>query len=329
MDRHQRITRFAAFSALLTALAVSALFPALAPGQDRGDDLLQMLGLKGGGEAPAPEATAGRSDEPQPNGLHRARHRRGGEARDRAADNGSRVATGNPSPSGGSSGTSRGEVAGGIPGQSSGYDAEGAPGGQTGVLSLFGLDAIPPVDDGSDGTEPGLLGQVQRNLLDAVCSGSGGQLCLTVIAPPPVGSEPAGTGSGSASAVPRTALNAFRTASGRDGAADQLLESGAPGRPGAATGSPSGDSRAPLGATGSLPCEPASDAGFAAFTPLRSFVCSPATLAAGRIPAESTSDSTHWLGDVRGLALFAFEILAGVVILLIPLIIERRRRPAY
>jgi hypothetical protein len=333
MDRHQRIRLFAAFAALLTALAVSAVIPALATGQSDRPGLLELLGLRGERAAdvsPPAEAGAGKAAEQPAYGSNGSRHRRGGEGRERAGANGSSGLgqSSSPSTSGGSSGTAGG-LADAISGGSSGSVADEAPAGQTGVVSLFGFEAIPPLGDGSDGTEPGLLGQVQRDLLDAICSGSGGQLCLSVVVPDPEGTEPAGNGPGSTSADPRTALNAFRVGARGDGTAQQLLAPGSTGRPSAATGSRPGESRALLGTTAPLPCEASSGAGFAAFAPVRSFVCSPASLAAGHIPVESTSDSTHWLGDVRGLALFAFEILVGVVILLIPLIIERRRRPAY
>jgi hypothetical protein len=54
--------------------------------------------------------------------------------------------------------------------------------GEINVLSLFGFNVVPPVETDEGETESGPLEPIQQNVLDAICAGSGFQLCLKVLA---------------------------------------------------------------------------------------------------------------------------------------------------
>jgi hypothetical protein len=210
MERH-RLRGVTAVVALTAALAVSAIAPSLASGQNVVGDLLQGLGLGGGGGgAPAAGVPPGSKYQPPAHGNNP--HGQG------------TVGTVDFLPSntvpldGGTSSSTDGEEGEDIVlGRSRGErNPDGSYHGEVNILSIFGFDVVPPVETGPGESESGPLEPIQQNVLDAICAGSGGQLCLQVLA---ADSETTNSGS----------TNSFNAANinlgGREGLRLSLLES--------------------------------------------------------------------------------------------------------
>jgi hypothetical protein len=324
MGRHRRLRRTSAAAAVCSALAVSAAAPSLASGQNVVDDLLKGLGLGGQGATQAAGGPGGSGKQQSARGSNPG----GQGARGTLAQSADgTVVPSSPLPLGDASPNipdgSRGEevVLGGSRGE---QDSDGTYGGVINVISLFGFDVVPPVEPRPGESESGLLEPIQQNMLDPICAGSGGRLCLAVLQP---GSEP---NPGSTNAGSKSSFNAFKaTVGGREGPNGTSPESSGTLQPGSGNGPQSNVARSGTGAW--LACESGpSDAEFTVLSPVRSLVCN-ASNSAGKYanPAGITSDATHWLGTREALALLLLQGILGLALLIAPSIMERYRRPGY
>jgi uncharacterized low-complexity protein len=324
MGRHRRLRRTSAATAVCAALAVSAAAPSLASGQSVVDDLLRDLGLGGQGATQAAGGPAGRGKQSSARGSNPGgQGARGTSAK--SADG--TVVPSSPLPLGDESSNStdgsRGEdvVLGGSRGE---QDPDGTYGGVVNVISLFGFDVVPPVESRPGESESGVLEPIQQNVLDPICAGTGGQLCLAILQP---GSEP---NPGSTNAGSRSSFNAFKaTAGGRESPNGTSPESSGNLQPGSSNGPQSNVARSGTGAWLACGSGPP-DAEFTVFSPVRSLVCD-ASNSAGKYanPAGITSDATHWLGVREALALLLLLSILGLALLMAPSIMERYQRPGY
>jgi hypothetical protein len=198
MNRHRRTRSLTALAALSAALAVSAIAPSLASGQNVVDDLLNDLGLGGqsGGATPAAGVPGEQSDYQPP--LHGDNpHGQGTVGTVDIQPSDTLPLSGDPA---GGEGADQEEI---VAGRARGeQNADGTYHGHITILALFGNEVLG-VDSGPGETETGPLEPLQENLLDAICTGSGDQLCLEVLA---ADSQTTGDGSANSFAVLRARI---------------------------------------------------------------------------------------------------------------------------
>jgi hypothetical protein len=330
MDRHRRLSRMTALVALSVALAVFAVAPPLASGQNVVDDLLKGLGL---GAQDATQATA----LPGPKSYKPP-------ARGSNPDAQGTTSTLDYSPS--SDLPVSGETTSGADGEYEDEDVvlgrsrgeqitDGTDHGELNILSLFGFDVVPPVEAGPVESEPALLEPIHHNLLDAICAGSGGQLCLAVVQDDSKTTNPDSTNSfGAANAylggreggVHGSLLgsngniqtdSSCQTSDGDSGAVllkfgdsvDTVSEGSTDSQAcNNGTKTPSGDARwlAVFGTDVPSPCESwTQDAGFTAFSPMLSLVCNDTSGGIG----EDKTETGHPFGMREALTIFLFEVI--------------------
>jgi hypothetical protein len=175
MDRHQRMRRMTALMALSAAFAVSAIAPSLASGQNVVGDLLQGLGLGGGGGA-AP-AQGGPED---PNKYQPPLHGDNPHGQGTVGTGDFLPSTELPysgDPNGGDecpNPTACEEV---VVGRSRG-EKENPYHGHVTILSLFGTEVVPGPDTGPGESEE--FGPLNP-LFTPICAGSQGVLCLGIL----------------------------------------------------------------------------------------------------------------------------------------------------
>jgi hypothetical protein len=326
MGRHRRLRRTTAPAALCAALAVSAAAPSLASGQNVVDDLLKDLGLGAQGATQAAGVLKRSGHKPHDHGSIPDAQ---GDAQgttgtlDFSSSN-------DPPPSGKTTSEADGGHENVVLGRSHGEQVtDGIYDGAINVLSLFGFDVVPPAEPGQGETASGPLEPIQQNVLDAICTGSGGQLCLAGL-PDDSGT----TNSDSTSPGSRNSFNGFNLRiGGRDGAPVPLPESNGNIQREGGTPTRSNDTRPPFGTAVSLPCESENqDAEFTVFSPVRSVVCNGSNWggeSANGAGEDPIPTGHHWLGTREALALVLLQIILGMALLLAPSIVEGHRRPSH
>jgi hypothetical protein len=173
MQRHRRVRGLTALAALCAALAVSAVAPALASGQNVVDDLLQGVGVGGGDATPAAGNPGGGDYQPPLNGANP--HGQGTVAIGDLTPSDTVPLSGDPA---GGEGADQEEV---VVGRSRGeQNADGSYHGHVTILALFGNEVLG-VDTGPGDTANGPLEPLQEQLLDEICAGSNDALCLEVL----------------------------------------------------------------------------------------------------------------------------------------------------
>jgi hypothetical protein len=161
-------------AALSAALAISAVAPALASGQNVVDDLLKGLGV-GGGSTPSAGVPDGSGDGYQPP-LHGGNpHGQGTVGVVDIQPSNTLPLSGDPD--GGDDPDQEEVVVGRARGE---QNADGSYHGHVTVLALFGNEVIG-VDTVPGETENGPLQPLQEQLLDEICTESEGNLCLEVL----------------------------------------------------------------------------------------------------------------------------------------------------
>jgi hypothetical protein len=174
MDGHRRVRGFTALAALSAALAVSAVAPALASGQNVVDEVLNGLGV--GGEAtPAAGVPDGSGDGYQPP-LHGDNpHGQGTVGVIDIQPSNTLPLSGDPV---GGDDPDQEEI---VVGRSRGeQNADGSYHGHITVLALFGNEVLG-VDTVPGETENGPLQPLQVQLLDPLCENTQENLCLQVL----------------------------------------------------------------------------------------------------------------------------------------------------
>lgn len=207
MDRHRRTRRTTALVALSAAFAISAIAPSLASGQNVVGDLLQGLGLGDQGGAPAAGVPGGGGYQPP---LHGSNPH--GQGTTGSVDIlPSNTLPLSEDPAGGEDPDQEEVVVGRSRGE---QKADGTYHGHITILGLFGEELGVDTDPGE--TESGPLDPIQQNVLNALCAGSGGQLCLFVLQ-----ADSETTNSGSTNSFGALKLNL----GGREGLRLSVLES--------------------------------------------------------------------------------------------------------
>ena len=174
LTRRRRKTAVLAFAVLCAALAVSAIAPALASGQNVVDDLLERVGV-GGGPTPSAGVPDGSGNGYQPP-LHGGNpHGQGTVGTVDIQPTNTLPLSGDPD---GGDDPDQEEV---VLGRSRGeQNADGSYHGHVTVLALFGNEVIG-VDTGPGETENGPLQPLQEQVLDEICTESDENLCLEVL----------------------------------------------------------------------------------------------------------------------------------------------------
>jgi hypothetical protein len=336
MGRHRRLRRTIALAALSAALAVSAVAPSLASGQGVVDDLLKGLGLGGQGATTGPAGVPGvKGSKPPARGSNPD-----AQGSTSTLDYVPSYVPSNDLPmSGGTTSGVDGEHENVVLGGSRGEQVtDGAYPGEIVVLSLFGFDVITPVETGPGESESGLLGPIQQTVLDSICAGSGGQLCLAALHDDSETPNSDSTnsfraakmnlgvylgGRGSLHTSPLESNGNIRTDSScrtSDGDSVATLLSFGEDSVGTVsesstdsqacnngTNTQSNDSRwlAAFGSDAPSPCESGTrDAEFTMFTPVRSLVCND-TNGVG----EDTTQAGQPFGMREALTVFLFEVI--------------------
>jgi hypothetical protein len=333
MDRHRRLSRMTALAALSVALAVFAVAPPLASGQTVVDDLLKGLGL-GAQDATQGTALPGRKGYKPP-------------AHGSNPDAQGTTSTPDYSPS--SALPVSGETTSGADGEyedvvlgsrgeqiTDGTDriTDGTGDVEVNILSLFGFEVVPPVEAGPGESESGLLEPIQQSVHDAICAGSGDQLCLAVLQDDSKTTNPDSTNSfrgakvylgGREGGVHSSLLesngniqpdSSCQTSAGDygpvllkfGGSVDTVSEGSTDSQACNGAKTPSGDARwlAVFGTDAPSPCESwTQDVGFTAFSPLLSLVCNDSSGGIG----EAKTATGHSFGMREALMIFLFEVI--------------------
>src|SRR5918994_50703 len=167
MDRDRRFRRGIALAVFSGVLVVAASLPAIASASIV-DDLLN--GLSGGGPTPSAGVPGGDGYQPPQHGSNP--HGQGSVAVGDLTPSSTLPLSGDPD---GGDGEDQEEV---VVGRSRGeQNADGSYHGHITILALFGNEVIG-VDTGPGETANGPLEPLQEQLLDEICMGSDGQLCL-------------------------------------------------------------------------------------------------------------------------------------------------------
>ena len=176
MERHGRVRRTGALAAFSAALVVSAFAPSLASGQNPVDDVLKGLGV--GGQSPAPAAGV-----PGGSGYQPPLHGRNPHGQGTAASVDFFPSNTLPLGDDTSSSTDGDEGEDIVIGRSRGeQNPDGSYHGKITIFSLFGGAIVPDVEVESDPDDgPQSFNPLQQPVLDAICEGSEGQLCLIVL----------------------------------------------------------------------------------------------------------------------------------------------------
>jgi hypothetical protein len=208
MDRHRGTRRMTALVALSAAIAISAIAPSLASGQNVVGDLLQGLGLGDQGGAPAAGVPGGSGYQPPAHGSNP--HGQGTVGTVDILPSNTLPLSEDPA---GGEGDDQEEV---VIGRSRGeQNPDGSYHGHITIFALFGSEFVG-VDTDPGETESGPFDPLQQDVLNEICAGSGGQLCLIVLK-----ADSSTTNSGSTNSFNAVNLNL----GGEEGLHVSLLES--------------------------------------------------------------------------------------------------------